>query len=206
MRPGRRSTPGRSRRAVQDDALDPRRLRIALTCERARLCSPATTSSTRRPVGGGPADIARLAELAATACCSSRRLHQRRSPGLVSVGVAASARRCTRSSEARAGSSSPVRVEHPPGAAGADAAAAGPGGGLRAAPCENNIGRRLGHVKVPEVFSSTRCEDYPEEKVVIVSAGSQGEPLSALRAWPSDTQVDASRRRHRGPVGHADPG
>jgi len=46
-----------------------------------------------------------------------------------------------------------------------------------------NIGRSLGHVNPPEgIFIQPReLEDWPDHKVVIISTGSQGEPLSALR-------------------------
>ena len=46
-----------------------------------------------------------------------------------------------------------------------------------------NIGRSLGHITVPEgiLLPPRELEDWPDEKLVIVSTGSQGEPLSALR-------------------------
>jgi len=46
-----------------------------------------------------------------------------------------------------------------------------------------NIGRSLGHIDAPEgIFVQPReLDQFPDEKLVIVSTGSQGEPLSALR-------------------------
>jgi ribonuclease J len=46
-----------------------------------------------------------------------------------------------------------------------------------------NIGRTLGHIKMPEgiVIGPREMLDYPDSKLVIISTGSQGEPLSALR-------------------------
>jgi ribonuclease J len=46
-----------------------------------------------------------------------------------------------------------------------------------------NIGRQLGHIAVPDgiLVEPKQIEDLPDEKLVIVSTGSQGEPLSALR-------------------------
>jgi ribonuclease J len=46
-----------------------------------------------------------------------------------------------------------------------------------------NIGRSLGHIEVPEgmLIQPREIEDFPDHRVVIVSTGSQGEPLSALR-------------------------
>jgi ribonuclease J len=46
-----------------------------------------------------------------------------------------------------------------------------------------NIGRSLGHIDIPEgIFIQPReIEQFPDHKVTILSTGSQGEPLSALR-------------------------
>ena len=45
------------------------------------------------------------------------------------------------------------------------------------------IGRSLGHIEVPEgmIVGPREIGDFPDERVVIISTGSQGEPLSALR-------------------------
>jgi ribonuclease J len=46
-----------------------------------------------------------------------------------------------------------------------------------------NIGRSLGHIKLPEgiLIGPRELSDFPDEKLVVISTGSQGEPLSALR-------------------------
>jgi ribonuclease J len=46
-----------------------------------------------------------------------------------------------------------------------------------------NIGRSLGHIDVPEgiLVPPRELEDWPDHKLVVISTGSQGEPLSALR-------------------------
>jgi ribonuclease J len=46
-----------------------------------------------------------------------------------------------------------------------------------------NIGRSLGHIEVPEgmLIQPQEVEDWPDQKVTVISTGSQGEPLSALR-------------------------
>jgi ribonuclease J len=46
-----------------------------------------------------------------------------------------------------------------------------------------NIGRSLGHIELPDgiVIQPQEVEDWPDHKVVVISTGSQGEPLSALR-------------------------
>ena len=45
------------------------------------------------------------------------------------------------------------------------------------------IGRSLGHIEIPEgiMIGAHEVEDWADHKVVVISTGSQGEPLSALR-------------------------
>ena len=46
-----------------------------------------------------------------------------------------------------------------------------------------NIGKQLGHIDVPDgmLVQLGELDDFPDHKLVIISTGSQGEPLSALR-------------------------
>ena len=57
-----------------------------------------------------------------------------------------------------------------------------------------NIGRMLGHIDVPDgmIVGPREASDFPDHKLVIVSTGSQGEPLSALRrmAYRDHPQVE----------------
>jgi len=57
-----------------------------------------------------------------------------------------------------------------------------------------NIGRTLGHIEVPEgmLVGPREIDDFPDQRMVIVSTGSQGEPLSALRrmAYRDHPQVE----------------
>jgi ribonuclease J len=45
------------------------------------------------------------------------------------------------------------------------------------------IGRSLGHIELPDgmLIQPAEVEDFPDHKIVVLSTGSQGEPLSALR-------------------------
>ena len=46
-----------------------------------------------------------------------------------------------------------------------------------------NIGKQLGHIDVPDgmLVQLGEIDDFPDDRLVIISTGSQGEPLSALR-------------------------
>jgi ribonuclease J len=57
-----------------------------------------------------------------------------------------------------------------------------------------NIGRSLEHIRVPDgqIIQAREIDQWADEKLVIVSTGSQGEPLSALRrmAYRDHPQVE----------------
>ena len=59
------------------------------------------------------------------------------------------------------------------------------------------IGRTLGHIEVPDgmLVGMREIEDIADERIVIISTGSQGEPLSALRrmAYRDHPQVQLRR-------------
>ncbi|HXD54351.1 MAG TPA: ribonuclease J [Solirubrobacteraceae bacterium] len=59
------------------------------------------------------------------------------------------------------------------------------------------IGRNLGHIEVPEgmLVGPREIADLPDDRVVIISTGSQGEPLSALRrmAYRDHRQVELKK-------------
>ena len=56
------------------------------------------------------------------------------------------------------------------------------------------IGRTLDHIEVPDgqLVGVREIEDFPDDRVVIISTGSQGEPLSALRrmAYRDHPQIE----------------
>jgi ribonuclease J len=55
-----------------------------------------------------------------------------------------------------------------------------------------NIASNLGMAKAPEglLVQPREIEDFPDEKVVVISTGSQGEPLSALRRMANNDHRD----------------
>ncbi|MGB0093922.1 MAG: ribonuclease J [Solirubrobacteraceae bacterium] len=61
-----------------------------------------------------------------------------------------------------------------------------------------NIGRSLGHIEIPEgmLIQPQEVGDWPDHKVVVISTGSQGEPLSALRRMAHDDH--RAIKLHRG--------
>ena len=81
-----------------------------------------------------------------------------------------------------------LRLEHPPRAAGrrrrGRRTAARSRWSGRSMRKNVNIGRSLGHIDVPEgmLVQPREVDQFPDEKLVIISTGSQGEPLS--RAAP----------------------
>jgi ribonuclease J len=61
-----------------------------------------------------------------------------------------------------------------------------------------NIGRQLGHIEIPEgmLVPLRELDDFPDHKLVIISTGSQGEPLSALRRMAHDDHPNVVLHEH----------
>ena len=59
-----------------------------------------------------------------------------------------------------------------------------------------NIGKSLGHIKIPDgmLVGPKEVEDFPDHKLVVISTGSQGEPLSALRRMAHGDHPNVSLR------------
>ena len=110
----------------------------------------------------------------------------------------ASARRCSRSSPAaRAGSSSPRfasnvhRVQQVIDAADAARPPGRAGRALDAQELQHRLQPRASPTRPTGCFIQPReIEDFPDEKVVVISTGSQGEPLSALRRMAHNDHRD----------------
>ena len=73
-----------------------------------------------------------------------------------------------------------------------------------------NIASNLGMADAPDglFISPKEVQDFPDDEVVVISTGSQGEPLSALRrmAHRDHPRRRAALRRHGDLLRHTDPG
>ena len=217
-RPGRRSSSGpfdveliHMTHSIPDAAA------VAVTTELGTVLITGDYKFDQTPVDGKPADVARLAQLGARGPAAAlRRLDERRPPGLLAERGAASARTCEQTFAALRGPDHRhlLRVEHPPRAAGRrrGRSARPQGRAARALDAQERrtSARTLGHIDVPDGHarrSRARSTTSPTSKLVIVSTGSQGEPLSALRrmAYHDHPQVELHARRHGRLRGDADP-
>ncbi len=140
------------------------------------------------PIDGRPADIARLAELGSEGvlCLCGDSTNADR-PGVVpseaTVGPALAAEfaRCEGRIIVTCFASNVHRVQQVIDAAvGLDRKIALVGRSMRK---NFNIATNLGIARAPEgmIIHPKEIEDYPDHKVIAISTGSQGEPLSALR-------------------------
>jgi ribonuclease J len=161
---------------------------VALTCELGTILVTGDYKFDQTPVDGEPADVSRLAELG-------------REGVLLLCGDSTNADRTGFSpSESSAGPHLEEAFAHREGRIVVTSfasnihrvqqvidAAAALGRKVvlvgRSMRKNVNIGRQLGHVEVPEgiMVSPKEIDSFPDHKLVIISTGSQGEPLSALR-------------------------
>ena len=208
------------RRAVRD--------RDASTC-RTRSPTPARSRShtdlgtvlitgdykfDQTPVDGRPADFARLAELGEEGLlclCGDSTNADRPGVAMSESSVGAGAARDVLAA-ATAGSSSPAsprtsiassRSSTPPSSSAARSRSS-------AARCgrTSTSPRTSGSRTHPSglLIQPREIEDYPDDEVVAISTGSQGEPLSALRRMAARRapRRPAALGRHRRLLGHAD--
>jgi ribonuclease J len=161
---------------------------VALTSELGTVLITGDYKFDQTPVDGEPADISRLAQLGSEGilllCGDSTNADRLGfSPSESVVGPQLEA--CFARAEGRiivtSFASNIHRVQQVVDAA----AALGRKVALVGRSMRKNvaIGRQLGHIEVPEglIVAAREIEDFPDDRMVIVSTGSQGEPLSALR-------------------------
>ncbi len=171
----------------------------ALTCELGTTLITGDYKFDQTPVDGIPADVARLAELGREGilllCGDSTNADRSgwsSSESSVGPHLEESFARCHGRIVVTCFASNIHRVQQVVDAAevlGRKVVLVG-----RSMRKNVNIGRTLGHIQVPEgmLVEPKQIRNYPDEKLVIISTGSQGEPLSALRrmAASDHPQVD----------------
>jgi ribonuclease J len=172
---------------------------VALTCELGTTLVTGDYKFDQTPVDGVPADVARLAELGRDGLlllCGDSTNADRPGVSLSESSVGPKLEevfgRCQGRIVVTCFASNIHRVQQVVDAAailGRKVSLVG-----RSMRKNVNIGRTLGHIDVPEgmLVGPKEIEDFPDHKLVVISTGSQGEPLSALRrmAHGDHPQVD----------------
>jgi ribonuclease J len=161
---------------------------VALTTDLGTVLITGDYKFDQTPVDGAPADISRLAELGREGvlllCGDSTNVDRAGfspSESIVGPHLEEVFARCEGRIVVTSFASNIHRVQQVIDAAGAlDRKVALVGRSMRK---NVGIGRTLGHVEIPEgmMVGTREIEDFPDERIVILSTGSQGEPLSALR-------------------------
>ena len=161
---------------------------VALTCELGTTFVSGDYKFDQTPVDGVPADVSRLAELGREGllllCGDSTNADRAgMSPSESSVGprLVEVFGRCQGRIVVTCFASNIHRVQQVVDAASlVDRRVSLVGRSMRK---NVNIGKMLGHIDVPEgmLVGPKEIEDFPDHKLVVISTGSQGEPLSALR-------------------------
>jgi ribonuclease J len=161
---------------------------VAITTELGTMLMTGDYKFDQTPVDGVPADVARLAELGREGLlllCGDSTNADRPGMSLSESSVGPRLRevfaRCTGRIVVTCFASNIHRVQQVVDAASAlDRRVSLVGRSMRK---NTNIGRMLGHIDIPEgmLVGPKEIEDFPDSKLVVISTGSQGEPLSALR-------------------------
>jgi ribonuclease J len=172
---------------------------VALGTEQGTVLITGDYKFDQTPVDGNPADVSRLAELGREGvlllCGDSTNVDRPGfSPSESGVGphLEEVFARCEGRIVVTSFASNIHRVQQVVDAAAAlDRKVALVGRSMRK---NVGIGRQLGHIEVPTgmLVGPREIEDFPDERMVILSTGSQGEPLSALRrmAYRDHRQVE----------------
>ncbi len=161
---------------------------VALTTELGTILITGDYKFDQTPVDGPPADVSRLAELGREGvlllCGDSTNVDRPGfSPSESGVGphLEEVFARCEGRIVVTSFASNIHRVQQVLDAAHAlDRKVALVGRSMRK---NVTIGRQLDHIEVPDgmLVGPREIADFPDERIVIISTGSQGEPLSALR-------------------------
>jgi ribonuclease J len=174
----------------------------AVTCELGTVLFTGDYKFDQTPVDGEPADVARLAELGREGvlllCGDSTnadRAGWAMSESAVGPQLEEAFGRCDGRIIVTCFASNIHRVQQVVDAAdalGRKVALVG-----RSMRKNVNIGRNLGHIEIPEgmLVGVKEIEDFPDHKMVVISTGSQGEPLSALRRMAHGDHPNVALRR-----------
>ncbi|MEA2271710.1 MAG: ribonuclease, partial [Solirubrobacteraceae bacterium] len=161
---------------------------VALTCDLGTVLVTGDYKFDQTPVDGRPADVGRLAELGRDGllllCGDSTNADRPGfSPSEAGVGphLEEVFNRCAGRIVVTSFASNIHRVQQVVDAAAALGRKVSLVG--RSMRKNVNIGKSLGHIDIPEgiLIQPKEIGDWPDHKVVVISTGSQGEPLSALR-------------------------
>ena len=172
---------------------------VALTCELGTVLFTGDYKFDQTPVIGAPADMARLAQLGADGllllCGDSTNADRpgiSDSESIVGPHLDRVFARCPGRIVVTCFASNIHRVQqvvHAAERSGRKVALVG-----RSMRKNVNIGRSLGHIDIPEgmLVQPREVDQFADEKIVVISTGSQGEPLSALRrmAYRDHPQVE----------------
>jgi ribonuclease J len=175
---------------------------VALTTDLGTMLVTGDYKFDQTPVDGRPADVARLAELGREGLlllCGDSTNADRPGWSISESGVGPHLEEVFAHCEGRivvtSFASNIHRVQQVVDAAAAHGRKVALVG--RSMRKNVNIGRSLGHIDVPEgmLVQAREIDDFPDDKLVIISTGSQGEPLSALRrmAHRDHPQVELHR-------------
>src|SRR4029450_5715778 len=172
---------------------------VALTCELGTVIVTGDYKFDQTPVDGKPADVSRLAQLGAgdvlLLCGDSTNADRpgfSPSESVVGPRLEEVFSRCLGRIVVTSFASNIHRVQQVVDAAAALGRKVSLVG--RSMRKNVNIGRQLGHIQVPEgqLVATREIDPPPDDHLVILPTGSQGEPLSALRrmAHRDHPQVD----------------
>jgi ribonuclease J len=175
---------------------------VALTCDLGTMFVTGDYKFDQTPVDGVPADVGRLAELGTNGllllCGDSTNADRPgMSPSESTVGPRLEEvfARCEGRIVVTCFASNIHRVQQVVDAAAQlDRKVSLVGRSMRK---NVNIGKTLGHIQVPDgmLMGPKEIEDFPDSKLVVISTGSQGEPLSALRRMAHGDHPNVELRR-----------
>jgi ribonuclease J len=161
---------------------------VALTTDMGTVLITGDYKFDQTPVDGPPADVSRLAELGREGvlllCADSTNVDRpgfSPSESVVGPRLEETFARCEGRVVMTSFASNIHRVQQAIDAAAAlERKVALVGRSMRK---NVGIGRTLGHIEVPDglLVGAREVDDFPDDRIVIISTGSQGEPLSALR-------------------------